>query len=117
MKAKFVDLAQNILDHEVVDANNIPCGQVDDLELEGDPGGDLRLVAILVVSRPAIDRLPRTFALLLRRVFATRTVKIPWKEVLVLSSKVKLNSTAEDLGLGIGDRKVGRWIARILGGK
>src|SRR5207249_11410211 len=41
------DLGLNVLDHQLLDAEGRRCGKVDDLALEGGPGEDLELAAML----------------------------------------------------------------------
>jgi len=70
-KLKPFDLARDLLDHELVDVDEVPCGRVDDIELEHTSHG-LAIAALLVgVSRelddaarladPATVRLVRAF--------------------------------------------------------
>jgi hypothetical protein len=42
-----IDLGLNLLDHQLLDAEGRRCGKVDDLALEGGPGEELQLAAIL----------------------------------------------------------------------
>jgi hypothetical protein len=41
---------------------------------------------------------------------------VPWSEIAYIGERVALRRTAEELGLGSADRRLGRWIARIPGG-
>ena len=50
MKRDVFDIALELLDHEVVDADGVPCGIVDDVELAGEPGEPLRAVALTALS-------------------------------------------------------------------
>ena len=92
-----LDLADRVLDRQVIDANHILCGKVDDLELEAN--GSLKVTAILIGNDAASDRLPELFKFLSRKLFGTRLTRVPWNEVDVITHQVKLRSTASDLGL------------------
>jgi hypothetical protein len=97
MSEKYLDFVRRILDRQVEDANNFPCGKVDDLEigLSGKP----RVTAIYVGNGAASERLPELFKFLSQKIFGTRAVKIPWSEVSVVTDRVKLKSTAKELKL------------------
>ena len=112
MKEDYLDLVRQVLDHEVVDSNNVPCGMVDDLEVEGGPGEELRVTALLVGAGAWTRRLPSAFERLAARVFGRQQTRVPWSEVESVTERVKLRSRAEELGLGRADRKASR-----LGGK
>jgi sporulation protein YlmC with PRC-barrel domain len=45
--SKRVDLGLNVVDHQLLDADGRRCGKVDDLEIDGGPGEEARVVAIL----------------------------------------------------------------------
>jgi sporulation protein YlmC with PRC-barrel domain len=115
MNNGFFDLAGQVLDHELVDANDYPCGQVDDLELEGDPGKTLSVKAILVGPGARIPRLPRFCHAIGKKLFGNEIVRVPWQEVEAITPKLKLKSTALALGLGAADRKAEMMMRRILG--
>jgi hypothetical protein len=103
-----IDLAYRLLDLDLVDSDGIRCGKVDDLVIEGDPGGPAYVVAI----RTGIGALPARFAPWLRavgkRVFRGNTTDIPSGQVEDFDSAVHLNTTAEQLGIASGDRRLGR---------
>jgi hypothetical protein len=115
MKPQYVDLLRDVLDHQLVDAEGMPCGQVDDLVIEGSPGSKLLVTALLVGPGAWMNRLPRRVRLLLGRVVGKRCTRVPWSEVAVITQNIKLRSSASALGLGAADRKLGRWIARLPG--
>jgi hypothetical protein len=118
---EYVDLYRQVLDHAVLDADDWPCGIVDDLEVEGDllhEGGatePLRVTALLVGPGAWSPRLPALFARLAPHLFGRRCVRVPWSEVSVLGEHVKLRSRAAALGLGTADRRLGLLIARLPG--
>jgi len=99
MKPDYLEMARQVLDRQVVDANNVPCGKVDDLQLEGGAGKQLRIIAILIGHGAAADRLPELAKLILRKVMGKRTVSVPWREVTVITNRIKLGKTARELKL------------------
>jgi sporulation protein YlmC with PRC-barrel domain len=99
MKQDYLDMIRNVLDRQVIDANNIPCGKVDDLEIEGKAGSELRIKAILIGNGAASERLPELFKWMSQKIFGRRVVKVPWREVSVITDKIKLKSRADELNL------------------
>jgi hypothetical protein len=115
VKQDYLDMVRSVLDHEVVDSNEVPCGMVDDIEVEGGAGGELSVTALLVGVGAWADRLPRPFGSLAKLVRGRRVVRVPWAEVSVITERVKLRSRSSELGLGVADRKASRWIGRLPG--
>ena len=109
-----IDLGLNVLDHQLLDAEDRRCGKVDDLALEGGPGEDLELVAIL--CGPGVWR---GRAGLTGRIAAWLggggRVRVPWSEVAQVGSHVKLGKRAVELGLGRGDDRLRPYIEKIPG--
>jgi hypothetical protein len=110
MKQDYLDFVRQVLDHEVVDVNNFPCGMVDDLEIEGSPGKQLKVTAILVGVGAWSDRLPGLFRFVAQKLFGSQRTRVPWEQVLLITERVKLKSRASELGLGKADRKAEKWI-------
>ena len=106
-----VELVRHVLDRQVVDSNNVPCGKVDDVELTGGPGEPLRATALLVGPGAYARRLPVLARFIVRFVAGSRVVRVPWSEVSVLTEQVKLESRASELGLDRGES----WAAAIVG--
>jgi sporulation protein YlmC with PRC-barrel domain len=109
-----LDIALAILDHQLIDSEGRRCGNVDDLAIEGDPGEDAQVVAIL--SGPGVWR---NRAGILGRFAAWvgrgGRVRVPWEEVAEVGSHVRLKKKAADYGLGRGDDRLRPWIERIPG--
>jgi sporulation protein YlmC with PRC-barrel domain len=109
-----IDLGLNVLDHQLLDSEGRRCGKVDDLALEGGPGEDLELVAILCGPGVWRDR-----GGLLGRIAAWigggGRVRIPWEEVAEVRSHIKLRKRAEELALGRGEDRVRRYVEKIPG--
>ena len=114
-KEGFTDLYRQVLDHAVLDAEDWLCGVVDDLEVEGDIGGPLRVTALLVGPGAWVPRLPALLQALLPRLVGTRCVRVPWSEVCMVGEHIRLRSRAAELGLDLADRKLGLRIAKIPG--
>jgi sporulation protein YlmC with PRC-barrel domain len=109
-----IDLGLNLLDHQLLDATGRRCGKVDDIALEGAPGEDLEVVAILCgpgVWRARAGVIGRIAAWL----GGGGRVRIPWEEVADVGSHVKLRKRAEQLGLGRGDDRLRPYIEKIPG--
>jgi sporulation protein YlmC with PRC-barrel domain len=112
MEARRLDLLREVLDHELVDVDGVSCGMVDDLEFE--PGDDGPVVTALLVGTGAwAPRLPPLFAHALQALFGRARVRVPWNQVGQIAETIRLEAKATELGLGVWDRKVGRWVAKL----
>ena len=111
----YLDFMRQVLDHEVVDANHVPCGMVDDLEIKGAPGEEVKVTAILIGRGVWAERLPSLISKLVKKIPGGEKVRVPWEEVSIITERIKLKSTASELGLGKADRKAARWIGKIPG--
>jgi sporulation protein YlmC with PRC-barrel domain len=108
------DLVRDLVDHELVDSDGVPCGMVDDVELSlGER--DLTVTALLSGSRVWTQRLPAVFRMILPALGATRRTRIAFDQVDDISEVIRLKSRATELGLGIADRKAARLLARVVG--
>ena len=80
-KAETIDrsihLVRDVVDHEVVDAHQLPCGSVDDIELELDSRHGLRPVALLIGPGAWQRRLPTPLAALARWLAGTTEIRVP----------------------------------------
>ena len=99
-----LDIALAVLDHQLIDCEGRRCGNVDDLAIEGGPGEEAQVVAIL--SGPGVWR---------NRAGRGGRVRVPWDEVAEVASHVRLKRKAADYGLGRGDDRLRPWIERIPG--
>jgi sporulation protein YlmC with PRC-barrel domain len=105
------DLMRDLLDHELQDCNGVSCGMVDDVELED--GQSPRVVALLVGPGAWQWHLPALVRLCVRALAGTKRVRVPFGEVAQISEAIRLRSTAAHLGLGVVDRRVGRWLGKV----
>lgn len=99
MTKDYLDIVRQVLDRQVVDANNVPCGKVDDVEVRGGAGSKLTVQAILIGNGAASERLPELARFITQKISGKRVVKVPWAEVSIITDHIKLKSTARDLGL------------------
>jgi sporulation protein YlmC with PRC-barrel domain len=109
-----LDIGLGVLDHQLLDSESRRCGNVDDLAIEGEPGKQAEVVAIL--SGP--DVWPGRAGLLGRlaaKIGGGGRVRIPWDEVAGIESHVRLKKKASDYGLGRGDDRARPWIEWIPG--
>jgi sporulation protein YlmC with PRC-barrel domain len=107
-----IDIALGILDHQLVDADGINCGKVDDLEVAGLDTDSPEVVEILVGGNAWRSRG------LLGRIAARLggdAVHVPWSEVDSVSSVVKLKRPAAELRLGGGDRRWSALVGKVPG--
>jgi sporulation protein YlmC with PRC-barrel domain len=111
-QARPLHLMREVLDHEVLDADGVSCGMVDDIELEWTKGGPA-VAALLLGPGAWAERLPRWLRAPVRAVFGRGLVRIPWAEVVKVDEVVCLRSKAAAWGAGALDRRLGRWVARL----
>lgn len=111
-KPAEVDIALAILDHQLVDADGINCGKVDELAVAGLDTDSPEIVEILVGGNAWRSRglLGRIAARL-----AGNAVHVPWSEVDSVSSVVKLKRPASELRLGEGDRRWSGLVGKVPG--
>ena len=113
MSRRFIDLAEGLLDHQLVDSEGRRCGKVDDLELEGVRDGTPRVAAIL--TGPGAWRGRGRVGALLSRLAGRRVVSVPWSDVAEVAAGVRLKKTAAELRLARGDRRAERWVEKLPG--
>jgi sporulation protein YlmC with PRC-barrel domain len=98
MSQNYLDLVRQVLDQQVVDANHLNCGKVDDVEVEFD-GERLKATALLIGNGPASDRLPEIARFFSRKLLGRRKVRVAWDEISTITEEIKLVSTAREYGL------------------
>jgi hypothetical protein len=113
MNTEAVDLVRDVLDHEIVDRDDLPCGMVDDVELDGAPGAALTVVALLVGPGAWTERLPWGLGRVARLFAGCERVRIAWAEVALSGDRIKLRSSAASFGLDFGERRPRRWLERM----
>jgi sporulation protein YlmC with PRC-barrel domain len=106
------DVMRDLLDYEIVDVDEVPCGRVDDVELELTPRG-LAINALLVGTGAWLPRVPALLRVIVRKLFGQQRVRVPIAEVTQIAEVIRLRSRATELGLGVLDRRTGRWLSRM----
>jgi sporulation protein YlmC with PRC-barrel domain len=109
-------LGRNILDHQLLDRDGRRCGNVDDLAIEGGPGEQAEVVAILVGPGYWPQR-SGWIGRLAGRIGGSKRTRLEWEEVAAVDSAIRLRASAAKYGLGIGDDRLRPWIEKIPGAR
>ena len=107
-----VKLVSQLIDLPIIDKDERWCGIVDDVELDGAAGKEMRVKALLVGPGAYSGRMPRRLFAIVRAVAGDRLVRVPAAEIIEIGSVVKLGCTAQELGLHQTEDKVRAWIPR-----
>ena len=111
-----LDLVLRLLDQQIVDWAGRRCGNVDDVAIEGEPGGSATVKGLLVGRDVSRRRRPRLLAFFAGPTFGDAPeVEVPWSAIEDITQVVKLKQDATELGLAAGDDRVARWLKRIPG--
>ena len=105
-------LVSQLLDLPIVDKDERSCGVVDDVELEGSAGKEMRVAALLVGPGAYEGRMPGWMYWLVRKIAGDRMARVPFDEVVEIGAVVKLGCTAEDVQLHLVENNVAKWIPR-----
>ena len=114
MNEKYLDVGRTVMDRQLIDANYVECGRVEDVELTGGVGR-LEVTGVITGPGAAAERLPSLLKGLARRVFGAREAHVPWREVLIITNQIKLKSRGADLGLSGADARAARWLEKFPG--
>lgn len=106
-------LVSQLLDLPIIDKNERWCGIVDDVELYGVPGKEMRVKALLVGPGAYEGRMPAWMYQVVRKIVGDRITRVPVDEITEIGSVVKLRSTAEELKLAMAEDEVRGWIPRF----
>jgi hypothetical protein len=112
-KDQAIKVFAELRDLEIFDREGELCGVADEVELDGAPGGPLRVSALLVGPGAYGPRLPRWLGWIVRRVAGDRVVRTPWSAVEHVTSRIGLNCTAEEAGLGAVERRLRGRLAKL----
>src|SRR5215211_1331667 len=105
-----------VLDRQLVDSDGRRCGKVDDLDIDGEPGGPAKAVAL--VSGPEAWRAGKhgPIGWLLARVFSgDDTARVHVETIDGLGVEVRLKLPAAALGLAHGEDRGADFIRPIPG--
>jgi sporulation protein YlmC with PRC-barrel domain len=108
------DIGLHVLDHQLLDNGGRRCGNVDDLAIEGGPGEEPEVVAILVGPGYWGQR-AGWLGRLAGWIGRGGKVRVDWSEVEKIDSAVHLKKDATSLGLGAGDDRLRPYFERIPG--
>lgn len=105
-------IVSQLLDVPIVDKDERSCGIVDDIELSGSAGKEMRVTALLVGPGAYAARMPSWMYWLVRKIAGDRVARVPADQVAEIGSVVKLKVCGEDLGLHEAEDKAATWIPR-----
>jgi sporulation protein YlmC with PRC-barrel domain len=109
-----LDISLHVLDHQLLDKDGRRCGNVDDLAIEGGPGEEPEVVALLVGPGYWGQR-AGWLGRLAGWVGGGAKVRIEWSEVDKIDSGVHLKHDAKALGLGRGDDRLRPYVEKFPG--
>jgi len=107
-----IKLVSQLLDLPLIDKNGRWCGVVDDVELDGTPGKDTVIEALLVGPGAYERRLPRWAFWLVRKIAGDRIARVPFDKVDHIASAVHLKCSAEEVKLDLAEDRVRQWIPK-----
>ena len=105
-----IKLVSELLDLPLYDNEGKYCGIVDDVELSGGPGKDLKLKALLVGPGAYAGRMPRWAMTIVKLVAGDRITRVPMDKVRTIGSAVDIECPGRSLGLHKSETAAGRWI-------
>jgi len=108
----LIKLVSELLDLPLYDIDGKYCGVVDDIELTGRPGKDLKLKALLVGPGAYKGRLPGWAMWLVKKIAGDRITRVPMDEVDRIAAAVQLDCSGSQLGLHKSERAAAEWIPR-----
>ena len=107
-----IKLVSQLVDLPIVDMDERSCGIVDDVELEGAAGKEMRVKALLVGPGAYRSRMPGWLFWIVRKIAGDRMARVPAGEILEIGSVVKLKCAAEELKLHVVENRASAWIPR-----
>jgi sporulation protein YlmC with PRC-barrel domain len=103
-------LVSELLDLPLYDTEGKYCGIVDDVELQGGPGKELQLKALLIGPGAYSGRMPAWAMWIVEKLAGNRLTRVPMDKVRTIQSAVRLECPGRDLGLQRGDVAAGKWL-------
>jgi sporulation protein YlmC with PRC-barrel domain len=108
--AAQVNLGLRLLDDQLIDSDEHRCGRVDDVELQGGPGQETAVAALLIGAGAWPRRVRSPFSRVLGGLTPGYMDCVPWSAVRDVATTVKLSLPAKELGLGTDDGRNARWV-------
>jgi hypothetical protein len=117
---RVIDARQDLLDLLMMDRDGRPAGRVDDVELD-DARGPRPVVVAFLSGAPALaDRFGGRLGAWIRRAYGRlheekdpSPIRVPIERVRTFNSRVDLDATRDELGIG----RLDRWIVDSLLGR
>jgi sporulation protein YlmC with PRC-barrel domain len=106
----LIKLVSELLDLPLYDVEGKYCGIVDDIELTGGPGKDLKLKALLVGPGAYKGRLPGWAMWVVEKIAGNRITRVPMDKVHSIGAAVHLECSGWQLGLHKSERRAAEWI-------
>lgn len=111
-----IDLSLRVLDQQIVDWSGRRCGKVDDIVIDGAPGGTATVAGIVVGRAATRNRKPwllRLLQPLAPRFRDADEAAVEWSEIDEITHVVKLKRDAAEYGLAAGDRRAREWVGKV----
>ena len=106
----LIKLVSELLDLPLYDVEGKYCGIVDDVELTGKPGKELKLKALLVGPGAYKGRLPGWAMWLVKKIAGDRVTRVPMEKVHSIGAALHLECSGWQLGLHKSERRAAEWI-------
>lgn len=107
-----IKLVAELLDLPIQDKEGRYCGIVDDVELSGSAGKQMRITALLVGPGAYEGRLPAWGYWLVRRIAGDRIVRVQMDKIEQIRAVVQLNCRADEAKLHAVENRARRWIPK-----
>jgi hypothetical protein len=103
MRGTEVDVGLRLLDHQLIDSEEIRCGKIDDIQFETIEG-QLVVAALLSGPRAQRRRLPNWAARFAQWFGRDVEHRVEWSHVDKIDAPIRLDCPGGEVGLGEGDR-------------
>jgi sporulation protein YlmC with PRC-barrel domain len=114
MESDEINLCLRILDDQLLDVEERRFGRVDDIELEGGPGRDTRVSALLVGAGAWRWRVPRRLVGVTAALTPDVVRRIPWELVQAIDpGALRISTTRGEIGFGTAHHASARWVDEV----
>jgi sporulation protein YlmC with PRC-barrel domain len=107
-----IKLVSELLDLPLFDNEGKYCGIVDDVELSGGAGKELKLKGLLVGPGAYAGRMPKWAMAVVNLIAGDRVTRVPMEKVRSIGPVVHLECPGRSLGLHRSETAAGKWIPR-----